>query len=348
MTATPPIDVLAAWGWQREVEVAPLTGGLINATFAIRRDDRPLAVLQRLHPVFGPDVNLDIDAVTRHLAARGLTTPRLVRTHDERAWIDDDDGRTWRALSWIEGHTVHAVTGPALARAGGELVGRFHRAVDDLEHDYAFTRAGVHDTAAHLARLRERLHGDDDFDLRASAVELGHAVLAAARGLPELPALPRRHSHGDLKISNLLFSGEQPARGVALVDLDTVGRQTLAFELGDAMRSWCNPRGEDAGAVGFDLEIFGAAVAGWAEVAGDLTTEVERTAIVTGLETVAVELAARFATDVFDDRYFGWDARRFTSRREHNLGRARGQLALAVAIHAARADALDLVLGAGR
>ena len=162
-----------------------------------------------------------------------------------------------------------------------------------------------------------------------------------------MPTLPRRHGHGDLKISNLLLAALAPARGAALVDLDTLGLQTLAFELGDAMRSWCNPRGEDAGAVGFDLAIFAAAIAGWAEVAGGLYAADERRAIVTGLETVCVELAARFAADVFDDRYFGWDPVRFPSRRAHNLVRARGQLALAAAVRAVRADALAIVAAAG-
>ncbi|HVV86022.1 MAG TPA: phosphotransferase [Kofleriaceae bacterium] len=348
VAAAPPTDVLAAWGWHRDVEVAPLAGGLINTTFVVRRAGQPEAVVQRLHPVFAPEVNLDLEAVTAHLAHRGLTTPRLVRTLDGHAWIVDDHGRPWRALTWIDGVSVHAVPGPALARAGGELVGRFHRAVADLDHDYAFARAGVHDTAGHLARLRERLASAADtpaadFELRAEAVELGHAIVAAARSLPELPDLPRRHTHGDLKISNLLFAALEPPRAAALVDLDTLGRQTLAFELGDAMRSWCNPHGEDAGAVRFDLAIFAAAIEGWAEVAGGLFTDDERRSIATGLETVCVELAARFASDIFDDRYFGWDPARFPSRRAHNLVRARGQLALAAAVGDVRDDALAIV-----
>jgi Ser/Thr protein kinase RdoA (MazF antagonist) len=364
VSVTPDAAVLAAWGWHRDAEVVPLTGGLINHTFVVRRAGQPVAALQRLHPVFAPEVNLDIDAVTAHLAARGMVTPRLVRAEGGHAWVVDDDGRPWRALSWIDGVTVHAVPGPEIARAGGALVGRFHRAVADLEHQYAFVRAGVHDTAAHLARLGERLavaaapgRADDDdgaFGERGEAIELGHAIVAAAGGLPPMPALPRRHTHGDLKISNLLFTAVEPARpggvaaggaprGIALCDLDTLGRQTLAFELGDAMRSWCNPRGEDAGAVGFDLGIFAAAIEGWAEVAGALVTADERRAIVTGLETVCVELAARFCVDVFDDRYFGWDPVRFPSRRAHNLVRARGQLALAGAVAAVRDDARAIV-----
>ena len=62
-----------------------------------------------------------------------------------------------------------------------------------------------------------------------------------------------------------------------------------------------------------------------------------------GLETVCIELAARFAVDVFDDSYFGWDATRFPSRRAHNLIRARGQLALGLAVRAAHDDAMSLV-----
>ena len=331
-----PGEVAAAWGWQAD-ELTAVAGGLINATYAVRRDGAPIAVLQRLHTIFGPEVNLDIEAVTAHLAARGLLTPRLLRTTNGRAW-HAHDGRTWRALSWVEGTTIHRVPDPAWAEAGGALVGAFHRAVADLSHDYAFARAGVHDTQAHLARLAAQVAAGGD----AEAVALGREILDAVHGLPAMPDIPRRHCHGDLKISNLLFAAP-PVRGVCLVDLDTLGRSTMAFELGDAMRSWCNPHGEDVGRVRFDLPTFAAAVRGFRGVADAIISDDERGAIVVGLETVCFELAARFAVDVFRDDYFGWDPARFPSRRAHNVVRAQGQLTLGRAVRAARGDAIDLV-----
>ncbi len=331
-------DVASAWGWT-EAQLAPLAGGLINQTYVVRADEAPIAVLQRVHPVFGGEVNLDIDAVTTHLAAKGLVTPRLVRTQRGEPWITHD-GRVWRALTWVDGVTVHAVPEPAWAEAGGELLGRFHRAVADLAYDYRFARAGVHDTPAHLGRLAAHVAGGGD----AEWVALGEEIAAEATSLPVLPVTASRHCHGDLKISNLLFARD-PVRGVCLVDLDTLGKSTIAFELGDAMRSWCNPRGEDAGGVRFDLPIFAAAIRGFRSVADALLTADERTSIVIGAETVSLELAARFCVDVFRDEYFGWDAARFASRRAHNLVRARGQLALARAIRAARAEALEIVHG---
>lgn len=335
---TPPPEVLAAYGWAG-AGISAIPGGLINATYAIRRHGVPQMVLQRLHPVFDAKVNLDIDAVTAHLAAKGMTTPRLVRTTDDHAWVEHN-GRVWRALTWVDGETVHRIPDPAYAEAGGLLVGQFHRAVADLEHDYAFARAGVHDTAAHLAKLATHATGDGDGD--GDTIELARTILDGAAELPPLPVTRRRHCHGDLKISNLLFARD-PVRAHALVDLDTLGLSTIAFELGDAMRSWCNPNGEDLGKVTFDLGIFEAAIRGFRSIADELLTDDERTSIVIGLETVCYELAARFAVDVFRDEYFGWDATRFTSRREHNLIRAHGQLALGQAVRAARADALAIV-----
>ena len=356
--------VATAWGWDAAT-IRPILGGLINLTYAVELGGKPVAVLQRLHPIFAPEVNEDIEAVTAHLADKGVTTPRIVRANSGAAWVKDGDA-IWRALSWVDGATIHAVPSPTWAESGGELVGKWHRAMADFRYDYKFTRAGVHDTDAHLAKLSAVLDARDAEREAGGAVAsagpppggsgswsgtallekaevLGHEILAAAAGLPALaPDLPRRHCHGDLKISNLMFR-ESPPAALSLVDLDTVGTGTIAFEMGDAMRSWCNPRGEDAGAVRFDLVIFAAAMRGYRYALGGLFDRAELASIVVGLERVCIELAARFCVDIFEDRYFGWDATRFGSRPAHNLVRARGQLELGQAVTESRAAAIDLV-----
>ena len=141
-----------------------------------------------------------------------------------------------------------------------------------------------------------------------------------------------------------LRDGGKRALAAALVDLDTLGRGTLAFELGDAMRSCCNRSGEDAGHIRFELDIFAAAIESFRSVADSVVTRDELLSIPAGLETICLELAARFTNDLFDDNYFGWDPSRFASRRAHNFVRARGQLTLARQVRACRNDLLDVVL----
>jgi Ser/Thr protein kinase RdoA (MazF antagonist) len=335
----PALDwALAEWGLGgARVERAP--SGLIQATYFVDAPGQPRYVLQRLHPIFAAPVLEDIEAVTRHLAARGLDTPTLVRTRAGALGASDAEGRVWRVLTYLDGFTVDRVAAPATARAAAALVARFHHALRDLEHDYRFGRAGVHDTAAHLARL-ERAVGIGGEGPRA----LAEAILAEARGLElgVFTALPRRRTHGDLKISNVLFARPDEAR--ALIDLDTMGFLPLAYELGDAWRSWCNPLGEDVEETAFDLDFFAAAVAGYAS-GGPLGAD-EQQSLVPGVATIALELAARFCVDAFEDRYFGWDPARFPSRREHNRVRAAGQLALARAVGRARVGAEAVVRAA--
>ncbi|RMH43982.1 MAG: hypothetical protein D6689_03675 [Deltaproteobacteria bacterium] len=309
----------------------PVAGGLINRTYRVVAGDRPI-VLQRLHPVFRAEVNDDIDAVTEHLAHKGVYTPRLVRTRDGATSLAVD-GAIWRALTYVDGATHHRCPGAAHAEAGFAAIARFHRALADFGAPLRSARPGVHDTAAHLARLRA-VAGDRP---------LARDILAAAADLPVLAPAPRRLAHGDLKISNVLFAREAPPRALCLIDLDTVGRQTMAYELGDALRSWCNPHGEDVSAPEIDEELVARALRGYADAAGALLTPIERADLIAGLETVCVELAARFCVDVVEDRYFGWDPARFASRREHNEVRARGQLALAHSVRRRRAALRALV-----
>ena len=157
-------------------------------------------------------------------------------------------------------------------------------------------------------------------------------------GLASLPNvagadLPKRVAHGDLKISNLLF--DDRGAGVCLVDLDTLAEMILPYELGDAWRSWCNPLGEDDAQARFDVALFDAA---WRGYMGEMTiTPDERALLVPGIQTICLELSARFARDVVEDKYFGWDASRFPSRAAHNLVRAQSQVALYRSLTAQRA-----------
>jgi aminoglycoside phosphotransferase (APT) family kinase protein len=182
--------------------------------------------------------------------------------------------------------------------------------------------------------------------LAADVGPLAREIAAAAAALPPLPALAPRVCHGDLKFNNILFADHEPPaseRAVCLIDLDTVGPLSLAYELGDAWRSWCNPAGENVAEARLDLEIMGASIEGYRDGWGGALDADTRRALVLGVEWVSLELSARFAADALLESYFGWDASRFKTRGDHNLLRARGQWSLHGQLVASRAERTAIV-----
>ncbi len=310
----------------RDASLEPLGGGLINDSWVFD-GPRGRGVLQRLNPIFAPEVNDDLAAVTAHLAARGLVTPRLLETADGARWVDLGEAGVFRAISWIPGTTLPRAEAPAVVAAAAGLLGRFHRALADLDHDFRFRREGVHDTDRHLAHLADVLAAPHAPQLPPEVPPLAEAIVSAGRDLPPLPPLPARVLHGDPKLDNVRFdaAGE---RAVCLVDLDTLRRGPLPHDLGDAWRSWTNRAGEDEPEAAFDLAFLQAAVVGYAAETRGWITPAEVDALLPGLLRISLELAARFCADALEDRYFGWDPTRFPSRRHHNRVRAAGQLSL--------------------
>ena len=327
-------------GWENAT-AAPLGKGLINQTFLLTAGDQR-AVLQRLAPIFAPAINENIAAVTSALATAGLPTPRLLPTRAEQLWLDlGGEHGVWRLQTFVPGTSFDKVQSPAQAQAAGALVARFHRALDGLAHDFRGLREGVHDTAKHLARLREAMSAHKDHRLMARVEPVAEAILTLSQKLEPLPALAPWLCHGDLKLNNILFAGEEPPaseQALCLIDLDTVGPMPLAYELGDAWRSWCNVSGEDHTVARINMAVFRASFAGYASGIGRSLTEAERRALLLGVEWISLELASRFAADALLESYFGWNAKRFRSRGEHNLVRGRGQLALHEAFVATRGE----------
>jgi Ser/Thr protein kinase RdoA (MazF antagonist) len=328
--------------------IEPLGDGLINETFLVEGPVGALppshgtaadrAVLQRVNPIFGLAVHEDIEAVSRHLVKKGLLSPLLYRTQSGALAVDLGKDGVWRLSSYVPGRTTSRVE-PALCGEAGRLVGAFHAALFDLDHDFRFRRPGAHDLSAHLRTLQEAQAAPSP---PPGFAALADEILHRAAALPAQVKGPLRVCHGDLKINNLRFGDD--GNGLCLLDLDTLCRQPLCIEMGDALRSWCNPSplGENDPHGTFDLDLFARCIEGYAGPAAAFLTAEEQAGLVAGVERIALELAARFCADAVNRRYFRWDPSRFESQSSHNMVRAAGQLGVArgVSSHRAAAEAL--------
>jgi Ser/Thr protein kinase RdoA (MazF antagonist) len=327
----PTTDTLAALGLS-EAELTPLESGLINTSWLATLPGRAPCVLQAVNPIFPPAINADIDIVTRHLEHHGVTTPRLIPLPGGSLWLEAQD-TVWRLLTFMAGDTFECLPSPDHAREAGALLGRFHAALADFNYDFVNARLGVHDLDHHLAALRDALAKHTGHASFGTVEPLGSAILSLAASLPALPQSPDRTVHGDPKISNIIFAADS-GKAICLIDLDTLSRMPLALELGDALRSWCNPAGEDSATATLNTVLYRSALAGYAGEAKLFITEAEWRGFPAATLRITVELAARFCADALEECYFGWDRDRFASASAHNQARATSQLHLAETIAA--------------
>lgn len=306
------------------VQVQPVETGLINRTYHVTDVNGLHYILQAVTGMFPPEVNLDIDVVTRHLEKTGLLTPRLLVNRHGMVYYREH-GRVWRLFNHIAGNIHERLEQPEMAGAAGAMLGRIHAGLAQLDYELLASRPGTHDTPRHTRHLKNTLENSRNHKRYGTIKPLGETILSHLEQLPALPPVAGRLVHGDPKISNFIFSGD--GREVkCMLDFDTLNRMPVYLELGDALRSWCNPAGEDTADGYFSMAHCHAALDGYARHAREFLTRQEWLAIAPATLTIYLELAARFCADALNEDYFSWDAGRFDSHSEHSEVRARGQL----------------------
>lgn len=329
--------VLARYGIKAE-RLQHITQGLINLSVLVEASDGRRYVLQRLHPSFPRSVNTNIRAVSAHLSARQQTTINLLEC-SEGDLVHADDA-LWRVMDYINGCAYDAVPEPRFAAAAAATLAKFHVAMSDFDGRLVIERQPVHVLSRHLEALEAAIKQHRTHRERETVQQLHQGVLLALDAVRSFSTPREWLVHGDPKISNVLFAAGS-AEAICLIDLDTLSYMPICFELGDAMRSWCNGAGEDSVKAQFDLAIFSAAMTAYA-AHNQALEAAEVAAIVPATAQICLELAARFLTDALAESYFAWDPNRFASASAHNLLRAEGQLALASDLldHSAEAEAI--------
>lgn len=313
-----PQDVLAAYNLE-SASFSPIGIGNIHSTYKVTTE-KDSFILQKQHYIFGKDTVKRIDAIAQYRQKQGSLVQSVIPTISGDLFVELSED-IWRLLSFIPGRVFEKIEDVGLAYEAGEIHGTFHRQMEE----YTLTlpeKHHIHNTRAIFSDYVTTFETDVPEEIRdLDAVVRLHVPKLF---LPE--DLPIRTIHADPKISNIIFDTETQG-AIALIDLDRCQNNTTLGELGDAFRSWCGALEDDPNNH-FYLDYFEAAYTGYVEGSKNLLSTKEKDLICESIQLITLELAMRFLIDYQEDRYFGWDSTRYTSRKAHNLARAKGQIAL--------------------
>ena len=341
--------------------IDPLGSGNVNDTFLVN-SSAGLSVLQRINTaVFQrPELVMhNLHQLSQHmqrklqqghpaLGSRRWEHPQLICTRQgDQTWHCCEAGGFWRSLSFIpQADTVDVIAGVQQARELGSGLGLFHTLISDLPVDtLADPLEGFHITPHYLEAYHRALASTDHPSGEAERFCMAfihgrEALVPLLEDAKHRGELPLRPIHGDPKINNVMLD-RSSGKAVALIDLDTVKPGLVHYDIGDCLRSCCNPLGEettDLSGVVFDLPLAEAILEGYLAEAGSLLTAQEVALLPDAARLISFELGLRFFTDHLNGNVY------FKARHpEHNLQRALVQFRLTASIEAQMAPLRSLV-----
>src|SRR5215510_10139973 len=332
--------------------------GNINDTYIVTLDtpEENKFVLQRINThvfkypqLIMKNMRVFTEHVHRRVHAEGQIwqTPRVISSRDGHNFFMDEENHFWRAISLIDNaqsfDTIHDLQH---ACEVGRALGMFQNLICDLPiESLEDTLEGFHITPRYLAQYDLALshsgtHTSPEVKYGIEFVAKRRAFAHALENAHTKGHLPLRPIHGDPKVNNVMIHNIT-GKAVSIVDLDTVKPGLVHYDIGDCLRSGCNPLGEDAEdweAVHFDPEIGTAILEGYLTEARAFLTEADYDHIFNAIRLIAFELGLRFFTDhlagnvYFKVKYPG-----------HNLHRALVQFKLTESIEAHEADIRHII-----
>lgn len=346
------------------VDVQPYGSGNLNDTFLVTLDAdcASKAILQRINQqVFRrPElIMLNLRTFMDHIRANSVPEarnegrrwelPDIISTLEGEDYFVDGEGGFWRALSFIDGaRTYDTVQDRSHAREVGYALGKFHSLISDLDPARLYdTLEGFHVTPRYLAHYDTVL--ERGVDKSSPEIDYGLAFVAERRlwasvleDAVQRGELQLRTIHGDPKVNNIMIE-EASGHAVSIVDLDTVKPGLVHYDIGDCLRSCCNPAGEETTIlqdVRFETDLCRAILEGYMGTARRFLTDKDYDYLYDSVRLIAFELGLRFFTDYLEgDVYFK------AKHPEHNLHRAMVQVALVEKIEAKEQDIREIVSG---
>ena len=345
----------------------PISTGNINSTYMINADGARY-ILQKINKsVFTKpeEIMQNIRRVNRFLERKVLQeggNPKRevlhpIDTLDGSRFLVDEHGEYWRMYDCIEGASTHdTLDSPETFYKVGQAFGIFHKRLMDYPANSLHEAIpDFHNTPKRFTDFQLAILADKAGRLRAIAGQRNNPlklaidkILAAENELRLLELgkisgkLAIRVTHNDTKLNNVMIDDET-GEPICVIDLDTVGPDTILADFGDAIRSGANKAGEETANISdavMDMELFKNFTSGYLDKtlvitkAGEINEDPKKGLTKNEIELMhkaprifTLELAMRFLGDYLNgDEYFKLKQGQPV---DHNLQRGLVQLHLA-------------------
>ena len=318
----------------KEPAVGSFGSGLINNTWLVKTQSKRY-ILQRINEnVFKQPQAIDdnISAIDHYLKKNFpeyiFTSPVL--STEGKSLIKINDG-SFRLFEFIEGsHSYDVLENPDLAYEAAKQFGKFTKLLAGFDiNQLKITLLDFHNLTLRYTQFTNAIQNASSERLTKAkriieALHPHYNIVETFEAIKTSPSFKKRVTHHDTKISNVLF--DKNNKGICIIDLDTVMSGYFISDVGDMMRTYLSPAGEeetDFSRIDVRESYFDAIVHGYLSDMHSELTDPEKQYFVYAGKFMIYMQALRFIADYLNnDIYYG------AKYELHNFNRAINQLTL--------------------
>lgn len=291
------------------ISIIKLTKGSINQTYKLTINNNKYILQKINNQIFNKNVIVDMINIIEYLK-NYLNTPTLLKC-DEKYYIKYND-YIYRIYNYIDGDDIDKtkINNNEIYKLG-EYLYNYHNYLKNCNYIPKHHIEGFHNTKNYINKISSLLdHYDSDIKINITDM-----IYFYDNNYDNL-FNDKQLIHADTRIENILYNKGE----FILIDYDTIMIGSIYIDIGDLCRSLFTNLEDNS--IKYNKELHINFIKGYYndKLAIDYNTFENK--CINATLIICLELSIRFYIDYIEDYYFGYDEKKYLSRKDHNLNRA--------------------------
>ena len=321
-------SILLGFGLKESiVNIKKVESGLINSTFVLNSSNNSY-ILQAVNTNVFPNYKKGLEnilTVGNWLKKKNYPYSFPLPINGQYLKVENE---VWRLMPYVKNSiSYNRVSSLGQVKSAASCLGEFYHHLSDFNtENLSITLPNFHHGNLIIKKFEEALLNADQerLLLTKSLINEIEKELPILNKWDEVcNSIPKRVIHYDTKINNFLFD-KTTDEVLALIDLDTIMPGCVLSDIGDMIRTYSNPLGEESKEVEkviCNMEIINTIIEEFTKKVALVKEEKE--SLFFGGMAITFMQCVRFLTD-----YLNGDSYYKTSYKDQNLVRAKNQWAL--------------------
>ena len=321
-------SILLGFGLKESiVNVKRVESGLINSTFVLNSSNNSY-ILQAINTNIFPNYEKGLEnilTVGNWLKRKNYPYSFPLPIKGRYLKVENE---VWRLMPYVKNSiSNNRVSSQNQVKSAASCLGEFYHHLSDFNNEnLSITLPNFHNGNWIIKKFEEALLNADQerLLLTKSLINEIEKELPILKKWDEVcNSLPERVVHYDTKINNFLFD-KKTGQVLALIDLDTIMPGCVLSDIGDMIRTYSNPVGEESKGIDkvvCNMEIINTIIEEFTKKIVLENEEIEN--LFFGGMAITFMQSVRFLID-----YLNGDSYYKTSYKDQNLVRAKNQWAL--------------------